>query len=236
MGRKEPLIDPRIGSGRVGLIVTDAQVIDLSLAAIFGQMLADNDTNIIALASCDKSGIPGHPFTPAQRIAAIRGLYGAAFRIVELQDLGPPVRPRDHGDYVLDRVAKSQLPAPTDVYVRTTAEALCYQNRIGSLSGKIGRRGVFTVWMSAHGKRIHIMDRGIDPMPGQAEARALIEQRHPSWKEMVPAKLWKFYDWEYPGHLRVAIEASRDVPVSADEVPPGTRFMDLEGTITVKEE
>ena len=80
------------------------------------------------------------------------------------------------------------------------------------------------------------MDRSVNPMADQAEARALIEQRHPSWKEMVPAKLWRFYDWEYPGHLRVAIEASDDVPLLMDEVPPGTMFMDLEGAITVKEE
>lgn len=186
MARKELTVDPRITNDRVGLMVTRGQGIHLGHVALQAQMLADNSRNIVAFGSSEKSGAFGNPFTTEQKRHALHGLWGAAFKIIELQDIGASDRLTDWADYVFDRIDRNQLPEPTDIYAGSKVEARWYEGHFASLDGAPSyRRGSFDVWENRRtGRRIHILDRDMTPDLSASQVRTLIEQRDPAWKAL----------------------------------------------------
>lgn len=240
MARKELITDPRIGNDNVGLMVSRGQGIHLGHVALHMQMLADNSRNIMGFGSSEKSGMFGNPFTPDQKRRALQGLWGGAFRIIELQDIGASDRLTDWADYVLDRIERNQLPAPTDLYAGSKVEARWYEQHFASLKGAPSyRRGAFEVWENPEtGRRIHILDRDATPDLSASQVRTLIEQRDPAWKSLVPAKLWDFYEWEYPAHLRTAVVMNFDdydgqIWPYDGQYPVGTKLIDPSGVTLI---
>jgi len=232
MARKKIEIDPRIGNDRVGLMITRGQIEHLGHAALKSQMMLDNSRNIIGFGSSQKSGEFGNPLTSDQKKRAQQGAWGEAFSIVFLQDIGATDRSTDWADYVFDRIRTHQLPEPTDFYAGSVHEARWYETHFADMNGNAPQtRGLFQVWENAEtGKRIHILDRKSNLAISSSEVRTLIERRDPSWRDFVPAKLWDFYEWEYPPELRDAIELSSAGPSSwpvegypVDQVPTGTK-------------
>ena len=225
MARRE--IDPLIGNDRVGLMITRGQVEHLGHVALKAQMMLDNGRNIIGFGSSQKSGVLGNPLTPDQKRRAQLGAWGDAFRIVFLQDIGATDISTDWADYVFDRIRTNQLPEPTDLYAGSVHEARWYERHFAPLDRAPDRvRGLFEVWESPKtGKRIHILDRKRHADISSSEVRALIERRDPRWKDMVPAKLWAFYEREYPPELREAIPLPDDMDAwpGLDRYPPGTK-------------
>jgi nicotinamide mononucleotide adenylyltransferase len=225
MARKTLEIDPRISNDRVGLMVTRGQVEHLGHAALKAQMLMDNSRNIIAFGSSQKSGEFDNPLTADQKRRAQLGVWGEAFKMVFLQDIGATDRSTDWTDYVHDRIETNQLPEPTDFYAGSLHEARWYEESFTLLKGAPDYvRGGFQVWENADtGKRIHILDRETNVQISASQVRTLIEQRKAAWRDFVPAKLWDFYDWEYPPHLRVAVELPHDIAAFPKDIPVGTK-------------
>ena len=224
--------DPRIRNDRVGLMLSRQQIKTIAHTDLEQQMMMDNSTNIYCLGSCDKFGVEGNPFTQEQKKIAHQGIWGDIFKICMLRDIGSTDLTSDWADYVFDHIKARGLPEPTDLYSGSKHDARWYEDHFVSLEGEPNyTRGRFKVWENpSTGKRIHILDREQDGISASA-ARTLIEQRNPGWKSMVPAKLWDFYEWEYPPHLRVAIQIDDtattgdpnvDFP-TADQVPVGTK-------------
>lgn len=218
-------IDPRIGNKRVGLMITRGQIEHLGHTALKAQMLVDNSYNIIGFGSSQKSREFGNPLDADQKRRAQQGAWGDAFKMVFLQDIGATDRSDDWLDYVLDRIHTNQLPEPTDFYAGSLHEARWYESSFAPLKGDPTHvRGLFKVWESAEtGKRIHILDRKLNYTISSSEVRTLIERRDDGWKDMVPAKLWDFYDWEYPPELRDAIDLHGDTWPDLDIYPIGTK-------------
>lgn len=237
MARKELVIDPRIGNDCVGLMVTRGQGIHLGHVALQTQMLVDNSRNIVAFGSSQKSGEFGNPFTTDQKRRALQGLWNGAFKMIELQDIGASDRVTDWADYVFDRIARNQMPEPTDLYAGSKTEARWYQQHFAELSGPPSyTRGAFEVWENeTSGKRIHILDRDKHVQISASQVRTLIEQRDPAWRDSVPAKLWDFYEWEYPPELRAAINLSDfdDRGADQDAYPVGTKAITGDGQIVI---
>jgi len=232
VARKRLEIDPRIGNDRMGLMITRGQVEHLGHAALKAQMMLDNSRNIISFGSSQKSCEFGNPLTSDQKKRAQQGAWGDAFSIVFLEDIGATDRSTDWADYVFDRIKTHQLPEPTDFYAGSVHEARWYESHFAPMRGAPSfQRGMFQVWESNEtGKRIHILDRSTNLAISSSEVRTLIERRDPAWKDYVPAKLWDFYDWEYPPELRDAIKLSSSGPSSwpvegypADQMPTGTK-------------
>lgn len=223
MVRKKLEIDPRIGNDRVGILLTRGQIENLGHAAHKHQMMIDNGANIVAYGSSQKHGVYDNPLTSDQKRRAQQGVWGDAFKIVFLNDIGATDRSTDWGDYVFDRVAKSQLPEPTDLYAGSKHEARWYEHHFASLKGAPAyKRGMFDVWENPEtGKRIHILDRNVHIPISSSEVRSMIERRDPNWRNFVPQKLWDFYEWEYPPELRAAIELSPTIDPPAHELPAG---------------
>ena len=227
MARKKIEVDPRIGNDRTGLMITRGQVEHLGHGALKAQMMLDNSRNVIGFGSSQKSGEFGNPLTQDQKKRAQQGAWGDVFSMVFLQDIGATDRSWDWADYVFDRIASHQLPAPTDLYAGSVHEARWYEEHFAPLKGApTYRRGLFDVWESTTtGKRIHILDRKMHIAISSSEVRTLIERRDPDWRDMVPAKLWDFYEWEYPPHLRDAIDLPdpEEFWPDAAEYPIGTK-------------
>lgn len=220
-------IDPRIGNDRVGLMITRGQVEHLGHVALKAQMMLDNGYNIIAFGSSQKSGEFGNPLSSDQKRRAQLGAWGDALKMVFLQDIGATDRSTDWADYVFDRIRTNQLPEPTDLYAGSGHEARWYEARFARMNRRCNyRRGLFDVWECPEtGKRIHILDRKANLSISSSEVRTLIERRDPAWRDMVPAKLWGFYEWEYPPELRDAIDLERSPSnwPGLEEYPAGTK-------------
>jgi hypothetical protein len=232
MAPKKPLLDPRISNSHVGMMVTRGQIETLGHGDLKKQMMLDNSRNILCFGSSEKHGVEGNPLTADQKRIAHQGLWGDTFKLCMLQDIGATDRTTDWADYVFSRIKANNMPEPTDLYAGSRREARWYEAHFTSLKGEpTYRRGQFDVWENSEtGKRIHILDRQVTGI-SSSEVRSLIEQRDPAWKSMVAARLWDFYEWEYPPHLRVAIQiesrTSSGIPdedfPSPESVPVGTK-------------
>lgn len=231
-------IDPRIGLDRVGLFLTRGQIEHAGKTAVYAQMLTDNSRNTICYGSSEKFGVLGNPLNPDQKRRAIQGLWGAeAFDLVFLEDIGATDNLTDWADYVFQAIGESGKAEPTDLYAGSINDARWYEAHFASLNGAPSyRRGLFDVWENPEsGKRIHILDREKHIRISSSDVRSMIERRDPAWRDHVPAKLWAFYEWEYPGHLRTAIPLDggpEDWP-DLDACPAGTkgiRVADMDGT------
>lgn len=233
MPRKEIKVDPRIGNDRVGLMITRGQMVHLGHMALMSQMMMDNSRNIIGFGSSQKSGVHGNPLTSEQKRKAQVGLWGDAFKMIFLQDIGSTDSSTDWVDYVLDRIRVAGMAEPTDFYAGSLHEARWYEERFAPLSGQPSyKRGMFDVWESEDGRhRIHIHDREANIRISASEVRSMIERRDPTWKSFVPAKLWDFYEWEYPGDLRNAI-SQHDLDMNRDR-PVGTKLISTEGKVFI---
>lgn len=218
-------IDPRIGNNRVGLIVTREQVQHLGHGAHKTQMIMDNSTNIIASGSSQKSGVYDNPLTHDQKRRAQKGAWGDLFKMIFLEDIGATDRSTDWGDYVFDRIKTNKLPEPTDLYAGSKHEARWYEHQFASLAGPASyTRGMFEVWENPEtGKRIHILDRTKHIPISSSEVRSMIERRDITWHNFVPQTLWEFYEWEYPPHLRAAIERDSEADFPTEHYPIGTK-------------
>lgn len=235
MARKELVIHPDIGSGRVGLIVAEMQIVHEGHRGLVSQMTANCDTAIVALGSCDKHGILGHPLTFEQRKSMLEGIFGNQLRFVQLQDIDASVDHEAWMQYVLDRITKSGLPAPTDYYTGSAIDARWYEHYFASVADNGVRTGFVTTYSHQHDsgeRRLHIVDRDKLGLPSGRDVRYLIERRDDEWKRYVPARLWRFIEWNYPPNLRQGfvfqLAPGQSMP-SADEYPVGTRMLFDEG-------
>ena len=145
--------------------------------------------------------------------------------MIFLEDIGATDRSTDWGDYVFDRIASNQLPEPTDLYAGSKHEARWYEHHFASMAGERSyTRGMYDVWENPdNGKRIHILDRKLHVPISSSEVRSMIERRDPGWRSFVPQKLWDFYEWEYPPHLRSSLEFSSPDEFPTEGYPVGTK-------------
>lgn len=229
MARKELSVDPRIGNDRVGLMISRGQVMtEQGHGALMAAMAMANSANIVAYGSSQKWGVIGNPLNFDQKRRALQGLWGNTFKLISLEDIGATDKNTDWADYALDRIRRNQLPEPTDYYSGSLHDARWYEERFSSLKGEPTYvRGRFKIWEDPKtNKRIHILDRHTEGGVSSSEVRSLIERRDNRWKDFVPAKLWDFYEWEYPGHLRAALQIAAGDPLpSADVYPVGTKLI-----------
>ena len=112
-----------LGNDRVGLFVGREQIKTWGHFALEQQMVGSHSRNIWGMGSVEKSGIPGNPLTPEQRALAHRGIWGDAFDIVPLEDIGATEDIGEWAAYVRASIAAQDLPEPTDFYAGSIEEA-----------------------------------------------------------------------------------------------------------------
>lgn len=229
MGRKDMTTHPDIGSGRVGLIVAEMQGVHHGHRGLVSTMLGECDVSIVAFGSCEKHGILGHPFTFEQRKAMLEGVFGPQLKFVQLQDIDASIDNEAWMRYVLDRITKSGLPAPTDYFSGSAIDAKWYEDHFASVSGPGQRTGLVTTYArkidDQPERRLHIIDRSQLGLPSGRDIRFLIERRDNEWKRFVPARLWRYIERNYPPNLRQALLCTMASLPAADSYPVGTRAL-----------
>lgn len=225
MSRKRDLIEAEhIGSGRVGLAVMRMQPPHRGHMNLINRMRQDCDTVIIAFGSTQLSRMVRHPFTFEERVEMVRATCGDSFKPLPLVDIDSSASNDDWVDYVLDKIRKLNLHAPTDFFTGSSQDAKWYTNRFAQLTDPMVEVNMTRTYSSkATGKRLHIIDRHLSTLPPAEELRSLIERRDPEWKIYVPERLLDYIEWNYPPELRVAL-TGRELP-DADSLPIGTRFL-----------
>lgn len=226
MTRRTFSLHPDIGHGadreRVGLAVMEVQTLSLGHLRILTAMAAACGTAIVALGSCQKHGVHGHPFTFDQRKTMIEGVYGDRFRFVALQDIDASGDNDDWLQYVLSRIRAMQLPTPTDCFSGSAIDARWYESGFAPIGvPAYGSAGISTY--ERDGRRLHVVERSVSGIPSAREIRFMIERRDADWKAHVPAILWNFVERQYPPQLRQTIVVPHVAAMEALDVPVGTR-------------
>lgn len=217
-----------IVSGRVGLVVAEMQGVHLGHTALVSTMMVNCDVAYVALGSCDKHGVYGHPLTFDQRRAMLKGLF-PHLEVIPLSDIDSSVDYDTWMRYVLRRIDMEGLPAPTDYYTGSEIDSRWYQHYFASTRSAGIKSGPVTTFSDDHGdagtRRLHIVDRALLDLPSGRDIRFLIEMRDPQWKQYVPARLWDFIEHNYPPRLRQPV---RGIPMPLDDggYPVGTRLLD----------
>ena len=222
------------GAERVGLAVMEVQTLSAGHLRILTAMAAACDTAIVALGSCQKHGVLGHPFTFEQRKAMIEGVYGSRFRFVALQDIDASGDNDEWLQYVLSRIANAQLPAPTDCFSGSAIDARWYEAGFAPITTPAYQSAGIATYEAA-GRRLHVVERSTSGIPSGREIRFMIERRDDDWHAHVPAILWNFVERQYPPHLRQTIVVTNPEEMLALDVPVGTKAKMSQGDGAVHE-
>ena len=208
---------------RVGLAVMDAQTLHRGHNNLLNEVRMSCDEAIVGLGSVRKSGIPGHPFTFAQRAEMVRTIHGDFFSFVPLDDIDASHDIRAWYRYVEAKIEKAGLPKPTDYFGGSRIDAKWYFHAFCDPETGFESRSAGSVTFEDHesGRRLHIVDRTALGLPSGREVRLLIETRDEEWKRYVPERLHGYIEHNYPPHLRHPL-VSPKVRLSANgkEDPP----------------
>jgi hypothetical protein len=209
----------------------EAQTLHYGHVNLLTQMLCSTATKpIVAIGSCRKFGIPGHPFTFEQRKEMIQTVFGqTAFRFVELDDIDSSVDNDEWWSYVIGRITSRDMRSPTDCFCGSRYDAKWYEAAFAQ-THEIEEIIVETTTAASTiyenletGQRLHIVDRSTSKIPSGRDIRFLIERRDEDWKRFIPEVLHLFIETNYPPHLRQALRGPS--PPNELNYPVGTRFI-----------
>lgn len=221
--RRDYQENEHIGSGRVGLAVMRMQPPHRGHMNLISRMKQDCDTVIIAFGSTQLSRQVRHPFTFEERVEMVRAVFGDGFKPLPLIDIDSQLSSHDWVDYVLDKIRKLNLPAPTDFYTGSPQDAKWYTSRFATLEDEMVEVASTRSYYSAKSdRRLHIIDRVMSTLPPAEEIRSLIERRDDEWHRYVPERIIDYIEWNYPPELRIALSGDELPP--PEDVPTGTRF------------
>lgn len=221
--RKDNPESPHLGSGRIGLAIMRMQPPHRGHMNLINRMKQDCDTVIIAFGSTQLSRAVRNPFTFEQRVKMVRAVFSDGFKPLPLVDIDSQYSTDDWVDYVLEKIRKLNLPAPTDFYTGSPQDAKWYTSRFAKLDDEMDEVAMTRSYASLDtGRRLHIVDRVMSTLPPAEEIRSLIERRDPEWYRYVPTRIIDYIEWNYPPELRVALQG--DALPDPQGHPFGTRF------------
>ena len=191
------------GSGRIGLAVMRLQPPHRGHMNLINRMLQDCDTAIIGFGSAQLSGVARHPFTYEQRVEMVQTVFGDHFQPLPLTDINPDATDDEWMDHILAAIRAHNLPAPTDYYTGSPADAQYYTGYFATIETPAHDIGMTRSYHGAgNDRRLHIIDRVLSTLPPAEELRTLIEKRDPAWHHYVPERLIGYIEAHYPAALR----------------------------------
>jgi hypothetical protein len=193
----------------------------------------------LALSQCDRVIValgPSKHLPHEIRKEMLKAVFGPLLSFVFLEDIAADETSDDWCEYVLSRIKAHSLPEPTDYYTGSDIDARWYETRFAGSndpSERFGRR--VTRSSPVTGKRLHVLNRTLDPTPSGSELGTLIRRRDDGWKAHVPLKIHRLVENHYAPADRVAIlrsaaDVARDGTEFPNDVPPGTRCVLLDET------
>lgn len=197
------IIRPKLN---VGLAVMRTQPLHKGHTRIIDNMIQDNDVAIIGMGSCNVSRTQHDPFTPEERKEMIRNVYGDRVKIIMLSDLGITPGKDDWVNYVLSKISKLGLPAPSDYYSGSHGDAVWYKNRFTDYQGdeNPGWQYEFVRNDGSIGfRKLHILDRAMNDVPAATDIRTLISLGDTSWKKWVPRANHALIENSFPEEFKI---------------------------------
>lgn len=113
---------------RVALACMRIQPLHKGHTRIINEMIESCETVILGIGSTNVKDC-WNPYPFEIRKQMIQNVYGDRIKIVQLADIGSQTGTNDWVDYVLEKIEKLGLPAPTDYYTGSKADFVWYSNR-----------------------------------------------------------------------------------------------------------
>jgi cytidyltransferase-like protein len=193
---------------RVGLIVGRFQPLHKGHTRIINHMIEDCSTVIVGLGSVQKSREKHDPWNVEERKQMLRNVYGDRIKIVPLKDLGTEPGTQGWADYVLEKIRKLGLPAPTDYFTGSHADAVWYKGHFYSgMLNDIYDDERFLNYIvpgtSTRYRMLHVIERNDNPVPPATDIRSFLELRDEGWRRWVPAVNHSIVEQNYPEEFKV---------------------------------
>lgn len=198
---------------RVALSIMRIQPLHKGHTTIINSMIEDFETVIVGVGSTQKQREKWDPWTFEERKQMLKNVYGDRLKIVQLQDLGTTEGSNTWADYVLEKIKKLGMAAPTDYFTGSQADARWYTNRFfleGVSKWNITEPYSSTIYegngmyySNGYLREMHIVDRAKNPVPPATDLRTFMELRDDSWKEWVPAVNWGLIESTFPEEFKV---------------------------------
>lgn len=193
---------------RTALAVMRTQPLHEGHVRVVQKMISDYSTVIIGLGSADKSRIPSNPFTIDERIEMWDNVFGDRVRLVPLKDLGATDHTSEWCDYVLKKIKGLGLPAPTDYFTGSMADAVWYRGRffnaaVGSPCDDQTDEFIDNYMPDGIFRMLHVVERNGSFIPSATELRTFLQTRTDGWKPWVPAVNHGLVESCYPEEFKV---------------------------------
>lgn len=193
---------------RTGLAIMRCQPLHNGHTRILQRMISKHETAILCLGSADKGRMPNNPFTINERTKMVKNVYGDRIKIVPLNDLGATANTTDWVDYALEKIEKMGMPAPTDYYTGSAADAVWYRSRFFNAAVQSpcdDEPDAFLANYMPHGvfRMLHIVERNGSFIPAATELRTFLQTRTDGWKAWVPEVNHELVETAYPEEFKV---------------------------------
>lgn len=187
--------------GNVGLAVMRLQPLHTGHLRIINRMTANCETVIIGIGSADKSFTAHNPYTIEDRMTMLRNVYGTRIKIVPLKDLGLTEVTREWADFVINKIKKVDMPAPTEYWTGSEADAAFYKELF--YTDKMLNDGYRIDECTNYLGPLRVVNRGGNPVPPATELRTFLQLHDDTWKQWVPAVNWNIVENGYPDEYRM---------------------------------
>ena len=172
------------------------------------QMVNNYDTVIIGCGSANKPVSIQNPFPVEVRMEMWDRIYGSRIRLVPLADLGATKDTNEWCDYVLKKIQGLGLPAPTDYWTGSPADAIWYRGRFfnkecGSPADDDTDEFIERYMPNGVFRQLHMVERTHNYIPSATELRQFLVTRDDGWKRWVPAVLHDLVEEHFPEEFKV---------------------------------
>lgn len=185
---------------RVGFAVMRIQPLSDGHRGALNRIAGECETAIIAIGSTQAPIDIYNPWTFEQRKEMVRNVYGDRFKIVPVTDLGTDSTTTDWCEYVLGKLEKLGLPAPTDYYTGSVADAIWYRKHF-FLPEDIGAESLRRQVDVSLVPRLHILNRETTPFPPATDIRTFLRLKSDEWRKWVPRVNHELVEATFPKEL-----------------------------------
>ena len=194
-----------MSNGRVGLMVGRFQPLHRGHLKSINRMIQDCETAIICLGSAQRSREEHDPWTVEERQEMLKNVYGDRIKIKALNDLGA-VGPKEWTDYILSSLKKIDMKEPTDYYTGSKFDSSWYNHTfyLEGVSVIDGNHSYITADLQR--RKLHLIDRDMNPVPAATELRGFLQLRSDGWKEWVPAVNHELVEGTYPEEFKIPLK------------------------------
>lgn len=182
----------------VGLVVGRFQPLHFGHTKIINHMIQDCKTAIVCIGSAQESRTGRNPWSVEERMQMLRNVYADRVKIVPLNDLGA-ANPDQWVGYIFEKIEKLGMKLPTDYFTGSDQDSFWYREHFSYnwKELKAGHDGI---------RRLHIINRNINPVPAATEIRGFLELRNNGWKDWVPAVNHSIIEINYPEEFKVPLK------------------------------